>query len=233
MVFFSIPSAAPVDQAKRCLESWKDRGYRVAIFREKDDLLIDHVDLYVNGVYRGYAHSVNVLAKSIFDNFPGCQIIVTGGDDSYPDPHKRADEIAEEFIDHFRGTLGVMQGIGDDWCGSYIGKARSNEVSAQSPWLGRDWCLRAYYGKGPYWSGYYHFWGDTELQDVAIKSKVFWQRKDLADYHDNWKRNRKELGRPDYLIKAAQMNKKDKELYQTRKVLGFPGFGLLGEKVYV
>ena len=65
------------------------------------------------GAYQGYGLAVNTLAKHVLALDPECQIVVTAGDDVFPCQTKRADEIADEFLEHFGGTLGVMQTAGN------------------------------------------------------------------------------------------------------------------------
>jgi hypothetical protein len=121
-----------------------------------------------------------------------------------------------------------MQPTGDKWGdknGPYI------ERVAGSPWMGREWCERINQGRGPLWPEYFHMGEDEELQHVAIKHGVFWQRPDLIHYHDHWGRAREgeRLGQrdrmPQFLEKANSPEEwhKYKKLFSERLAAGFPG----------
>jgi hypothetical protein len=178
--------------------------------------------------YPGFAKSVNRISRWVLDNQPSCQIIVTAGDDVYPDQTKRADEIAGEFIEHFHGTLGVMQPHGDEWHHTHHdGKSYIFDTCAWSPWLGREWCERSYMGRGPLHEEFYHYWNDYNLLQVAEWLGLFWRRPDIIQRDDNWKRDRRHLGRPKYLQEARARTAADKALAQRLEAEGFPGCGLL------
>jgi hypothetical protein len=85
-----------------------------------------------------------------------------------------AKQIAKECTAHFGGTFGVMQPTGDRWANGSIDRI------CGSPWLGREFCTRMYHGKGPMYGGYLHMFGDEELQHVATRLGVLWQRRDLT-----------------------------------------------------
>jgi hypothetical protein len=77
-------------------------------------------------------------------------------------------------------TFGVMQPTGDRWAdsrGAYIDRV------AGSPWMGREWCLRANGGRGPLWPEFTHMFVDEHIQELATKLGVFWQRRDLIHLH--------------------------------------------------
>jgi hypothetical protein len=225
-VCFAIPTAASFATAARCLNAWKARGYRTAFIYERSDLAALPADHRVQQVrHGGYAASVNRLIASVLKAMPDCSIVVTGGDDTFPVTGLTAPELETQFFARFPDSLGVMQPTGDPWCGSRGPDGRrSNEISAQSPWLGRAFCERAYQGHGPYWPQYFHYFADTELQAVAERLKVFWQRPEIADYHDNWKR--RGAPRPKYLYEARQRRTNDEDLFLARRAGGFPGHQL-------
>jgi hypothetical protein len=93
--------------------------------------------------------------------------------------------------------------------------------------MGREWCERAYMGRGPLHDGFYHYWNDYNLKQVAEWLGLYWRRPDLVQGDDNWKRNRKHLGRPKYLYEAAERRREDAELARRLEIEGFPGCGLL------
>ena len=157
--------------------------------------------------YSGYAEAVNFLAKDLLAFDPDCDWIVAAGDDTLPDRNKTAHEIARECSEHFwklhvmspgmkevdrrKKTFGVMQPTGDPWTQKRFGvEQKIIEQIAGSPWMGREWCLRANQGKGPLWPGFFHMWPDECLQVVAQQLGVFWQRPDLTHMHRHWGRPR-------------------------------------------
>lgn len=206
--------------------------------------------------YRGYADAVNYLARAILTLDSGCDWIVCAGDDTLPDPNKSADEIAEECSEHFlgdgwvkhwvvgisedgliaklfsaettraRSTFGVMQPTGDDWSDK---QGRIIDRVAGSPWLGREWCLRANQGKGPLWPNFFHMFADETLQCVAQKLGVFWQRSDLTHLHSHWGRPRtgERIGQADRMpefLKQANSGEewnKSKAEFERLKAGGF------------
>lgn len=122
-------------------------------------------------------------------------------------------------------TFGVMQPTGDDWSDFHEGKrSRIIERIAGSPWMGREFCLRMNGGQGPLWPEYTHCFEDEELQLVAQKLGVFWQRPDLTHFHHHWMRA-EHPSVPPHLREAtskAHWNK-FKALFEQRKAAGFPG----------
>lgn len=221
IAWVAMPSAAPFAQAGACLDAWRAMGYGVAILSEDPNRSQFPIDIFIHDVtYPGYGTSINRLVAAVLERDPECQVVVAAADDVFPDPDRTADQITAEFISHFGGTMGVMQPVGhSDW------SANSLKV-AWSPWLGRDWCLLAYGGHGPMWGGYHHFWVDRELQVVAKRLGVFWQRSDITQHHDTWKR-KVPRERPQYLMHAGYAWPADNELYESREGAGFPGAELL------
>jgi hypothetical protein len=229
-VWYCIPSARPVGAAAVCFERWRERGYRTACLRDEGDgalrseLGVDLMVMQPRGAYRGYAASLNALCALVLRYDPQCQIIVAGGDDMRPDPNYMARDIAEQFLAHFKGTLGVLQPTGDAWPQDRDASGRNGvERIAGSPWLGRAWCERAYLGRGPEFPGYYHSFNDEELQLVAERAGLFWQRPDLVHYHEHWAR---EAGwgaePPDHWKPVRAAWERDKTLFTARATAGFP-----------
>lgn len=240
-VWYVIPSKRPLAEAEKCLQAWKDMGYEVAILRETDDGRPESADICLPVKdYIGWPRSVNLLVANIMANDPGAKWFVTGGDDYFPDPTKRADQIAAECSELFgavlmlpsadaypkHSTFGVMQPTGDRW-GERYGIATIDRI-AGSPWMGREFCRRMYHGSGPLYNGYYHNFADEELQCVAQKLGVFWQRRDLNQEHRHWARPRGDWrDAPEWAHKInhpAQSDwDKSKALFAARKAAGFPG----------
>ncbi len=206
---------------------------------------------HFNG-YPGYARAVNALIKEILKEDSDAEWFVCAGDDTLPDPNHSAEDIARECSEYFAGrgpaervdaktvsmsveqfersrTFGVMQPTGDrdfgDAQGPYIDRV------AGSPWIGREFARRMYQGNGPYWPEYFHMGVDEEIQAVAIKYGVFWQRPDLVHYHGHWGRPKKgeKMGQaermPEFLARANSPEewKKYKAIFAARQEAGFPG----------
>lgn len=125
--------------------------------------------------------------------------------------------------------FGVMQPTGDRWGenavpglqGAYIDRV------CGSPWMGREFCRRMYQGNGPLFSGYRHMFEDEELQNVAQRLGVLWQRPDLTHHHRHWgrKRGATEKDCPDFLreVNSGKHWAESKALFEMRKAGGFPG----------
>jgi hypothetical protein len=254
-VWFCIPSAKPVPEAIECLGRWRSMGYKTAVIRDQEDCVREWNSaegLTIIQPYKGYARSVNELAALVLRLDEKCDWIVTGGDDTLPDPNKRADEIAEECSNLFAGrsfrarrerganlghetglfssTFGVMQPTGDRWGGipqlpeGHPHRGPYIERVAGSPWLGREWCERMYGGDGPLWHGWRHMFVDQELQEVALRLGVLWQRPDLVQYHNHYART-PGTKPPPYILHAvsAQHWAESQALFSLRKAAGFPG----------
>jgi hypothetical protein len=210
-VWFVLPSARPHPEAEPILSLWRNRGYRIGLWR--DPGTEEHFqECLIIRKYQGYAHAVNALVNTVLEVDPECSWIVTGGDDTTPDPNHTAQEIAEQLAAHFGGTFGCCQPIADDWghdrnahayspntagrciqCGQGKDAARHMTGSyisrvAGSPWMGREFCQRINQGTGPLHEGYFHCGSDEELQAIAIKYGCFLQRPDLLHNHLHWGR---------------------------------------------
>ncbi len=97
-----IPSARPIAEVVPVVAAWKAQGYGVALFRN-DLEKVEGADLIVDvPYYPGYARAVNHLAAMVLETYPEVDWIVAGGDDTFPDPNKTGDEIAEELSQHFK-----------------------------------------------------------------------------------------------------------------------------------
>lgn len=233
-VWYCIPSARPPEEAEPVLKLWRERGYSIALWR-------DHFSVPIY-CYPGYAAAVNALIRSVLHGVPDAEWFVTGGDDIEPDANHSAEEIARECLHHFSmafgqrhprfaiidadrtGTFGVMQPTGDRWGdrqGPYV------ERVCSSPWMGREFCRRIYGGNGPLFEGYYHMGEDEELQAVATKLGVLWQRPDLIHFHRHWGRteNPSRNDMPKFLERANSPEEwaAYKKLFAERQAAGFPG----------
>ncbi len=217
-VWYAIPSAS-VERCRAHLPAWRERGYKVAVFqgRERGDIPAD-ITVW-SETYHGWPHAVNTLCASIVP--ASAAIVVTGGDDMLPDPHRGAQTLAREFLERFPDGFGVMQPQGDAYMGSrfYCG----------SPWLGRGWIDRAYGGRGPMHASYRHNWADNELYWVARCLGVLWERPELTQYHNHFSRTEHAGLAPAYWTASArETDRQDVQLFLARAWQRFPGHEPLG-----
>ena len=217
-VWYGVPSGRQVEEAQACFDAWRDMGYAVAATRKEPDLRVDHMLCLPK--YPGLWVGTNELARAVLAADPECEIFVTGGDDVYPDQTQRADEIADEFIAHFGGTLGVMQPTGDrlPWSPLHC---------CWAPWLGREWCRRAFLGRGPAEPSFWHYYGDYYLRLAAERLGLLWVRPDLTQEHRKWRKVTRR--RPEHLVRSKQMWQTDKDLCHVLVSSGFIGADLLPE----
>jgi len=250
-VWLCIPSCRPLAECGPRFEKWRAMGYRLALLRQGESVgSLADVSFGVDK-YAGWAKSTNILAKYVLVSDPTAQWIVGGGDDTLPDPNYTADEIATQCGRYFYterwkrnggygssigccDTFGVMQPTGDRWCDTPQSRAQFGEDRgamidriAGSPWMGREWCTRSYQGRGPMPDMHYHCWADEELQCVAERLGVFWQRRDLCHMHEHWLRDNPNIT-PDRVVPqswpiAALDYVNGRALFEERKRLGFPG----------
>lgn len=229
-VYLTIPSARPVPEAEACLAKWRERGYKLAIWRDAEPV---NCDVLLTGLYPGYARAVNTLAREVLLRDPECSWMIAAGDDTEPDPNHTPEQIAAECIAHFGGTFGIMQPTGDRWGEDArmpnLHPMRSAYIDrvCGSPWIGREFAQRMYGGKGPYYEEYQHMFVDEELQGVAVKLGVLWQRRDLIHYHRHWARetNRRARVMPAFLKEANTPGHwgRFQSMFRLRQSQGFPG----------
>lgn len=231
-VWVCLPSARPVAEVEVWAARWKNQGYKIALWR--DIVRVEAADICIVGEYQGYSRSANALIRLVLDSDRGCDWCVATGDDTNPDPNKKADDIAFECSAHFvhqhgvqHCTFGVVQPTGDRWGDDAMSRLRWPDAPAQidricgSPWIGREFALRINQGQGPWWPEYHHNWADEEMLNVAKALGALWQRRDLTHYHDHarrkggpWQAHQQHFD-ADY----ARM----KPLFEERRKNGFPG----------
>ena len=242
-VWLCIPSVRPPEEAEKCLKLWRERGYKIALWR--DDLSDSDfynrqcADWLYEGVYPGYSAAVNFLILAVMERDPQAEWFVIGGDDVSPDPNHIAEEIARQTREYFvedahlrRGvpnpmhtdlyrqasTFGVMQPTGDRFADGSIDKI------AGSAWIGREFARRMYQGKGPLWPEYTRFYMDEELQEVATRWGVFHQRRDLVHLHRHYMRESDAIDSPAIYseipehLKAQEVKwKAEQDIFNKRK----------------
>lgn len=216
-VWLTIPSKRHPDEIRPLLDKWRERGYKIALWRDEDysNALgrLDPEYILCNRDYPGYAAACNALIRYVMEAENEAEWFICAGDDTEPDPNRCADDIARQCVYHFsevgkayrdeaqgggrpnlrglewKSTWGVMQPTGDRWHEGVGGFANAPiDRVAGSAWYGREYCRRMYGGDGPLFKGYQHMYVDEEAQEVALKMGVFWQRRDLVQRHNHWGR---------------------------------------------
>jgi len=219
------PSANP-ERARESIKRWQRAGYYVAILFDNlkvGKAIKDIVDASIfEETYRGYFASNNTLARLALSK--DADIIVISGDDMSPDEDHEAEEIGREYLQVYPAGLGVMQPTGDVGlkCDTICG----------SPWVGRAWVRRAYGGRGIFWPGYKHFYGDEELKDFSKSLGLLWQRSDITQYHDHPARTdrKKNPQHTDYQKNNSKTYwHDDKILFRQRKAQGWPDSEILSD----
>lgn len=254
-VWLTIPSARPPAEAEKVLSKWRAQGYKIALQRDEDaEALVWRESGYKRELtpkcvftlphdailfrpYSGYAEAVNRMVEHAMWVDPVAEWFIAAGDDTEPDMNHTAEEIARQCCDYFKKgddltfpecghTFGVMQPTGDRFAEGSIDRI------AGSAWLGREFCRRINQGKGPLWPEYVHNFVDEELQNVALKYGIFWQRRDLIHLHRHFQRENDSLTSPAISkptpehLKAAFSPEgwgPYKAIFDRRKAQGFPG----------
>lgn len=209
-VWFAIPSANP-QKCRKVLPAWRERGYKIAVLQnfEAGDIPADIAAWFDH--YPGWPESVNILCRDIVP--ASCDLIVSGGDDMLPDPNHTAEELADQFFEHFPDGFGVMQPHGDEFLSAkrYCG----------SPFIGRGWFESMYAGAGPMYGRYHHNYADNELYWVAKGLGALWERPDLSHFHDHFTRTGQ--AQPAYWESVKRKDLPDCLLYYARVHEHFPG----------
>jgi len=232
VIWWATPSARPIEQARESFDSWRKIGCRLAATRKDPaDGQRLGLDLCLSlSEYPGYYAANNLLAREVLRRDPECTIVAVGGDDVFADPGHMAADVEREFIEHFGSTLGVMQPVGDvpgsvPWSKGIIDGLPVQWRIAWAPWLGREWCRRAYMGAGPFHSEFWHYFGDQHLQETAQRLGLFWQRADVHQDHRTWKTTG-DGKRPMHLEKSQTLWDRDKAVYDRIKSPDWPGAAL-------
>ena len=235
-VWVCCPSIRPVEHVRAWAAKWRERGYHVALWRD-DKIPEADVTLNNGGKYPGYARAVNELVANVMELDPDAEWFILAGDDIYPDANYTAEEIAESCERHFSeevlphwkkhsmpsATFGVMQPTGDRWADR---QGPMSERVAGSAWCGREFCKRVNRGTGPLWPEYFHYCVDEELQHVATRMGIFWQRPDIIHLHEHYMRSGDAIVNatvPAHLEAANRDFMNARRKFATRLANGFPG----------
>ncbi len=212
---YALPSANP-DMAALHLSNWVAQGYRVIVGQDRVRYAPPAgVEVFLLGsAYLGYARSVAFMIANVIPR--EAPVVVFGGDDMDPDPHKTAAQIAAEYVARFPNLEGIMQPTGDPMDGT--------KRICGSPWVGRLWLDTANNGDGPFHPGYFHCYSDEELFDVSTAAGKLQQRDDLTQRHDHWTRRGLTAEQVAPIHGPIQDHwQQDKDLYQRRRASLYPG----------
>lgn len=255
-VWVCTPSARPVEEVEPWARTLRRLGYKIALWRDSTDfpyVVADYIRSGTPGRYPGYSVAANALIADVMALDALAEWFVVLADDTEPDLSHTADEIAAQCDDHFDdhydlcceqgvgfyrtltseqgSTFGVMQPTGDRFAGGQIDRI------CGSPWIGREFARRINGGRGPFWPEYTHMFVDEELQNVAIRNGVLWQRPDLIHLHRHHQRESDAIGSnavhradPPPHMRADRNDgytpehwQKYEALFKTRRAQGFPG----------
>lgn len=213
-VWFCVPSARFIQEADPVLRLWRQKGYRVAAFRDMGMQPVE-ADLLVYGTYGGYAKAVNELVRRVMAADPDAAWLVAGNDDVEPDPDAKPQDVAEQLTAHFGGTFGVMQPVGDRYGALVTGEAIVH------PWMGREWCRRINGGRGPLIEDFFHYFEDAANAWITKKLGRLLLRTDLRQFHNHYERAGQPV--PPHLVKAKAHWRESHDLFEKLKAAGFPG----------
>lgn len=217
-IWVCIPTAQR-DHVPGVLEKWAAQGYKIALWCDPGQLRDDlTMALLLIGGYPGVWRAWNALAKASFA--VGADVVVLAGDDMTPDPNLNAQQVAERYFKHFPNGEGVYQPTGDKQGELINGEWNSRRICG-SPWIGKEWALRAYSGEGPVNGEYNAFYADEELLEMAKHYRRLVQDDEVTQNHLHWSWGH--LPRQDYHQRNQQKWLKDKELFMARKAVGKMG----------
>lgn len=221
-VCYLLPSANE-RLARVYLPQWLAAGYRVVTLQDRFKFDIPGVEVHRPfSQFLGYPASIRWLVENALPD--DCDLVVTGGDDMAPDPNLKPATIREQFFGRFPDGYGVMQPTGDRWGTDKSGRSAAERICG-SPFMGREFLLNSYEGLGPFFRGYFHFYADEELFNVATRDGVLWQRRDMTHFHDHWTRTNRRQPEIYGLLQAHW--ERDRDLFAKRRSQGFPDSGRL------
>jgi hypothetical protein len=209
------------------LRKWVNKGYRIALFVDPGPVDLEEipVGLLIMANYPGVWRAWNALAKAVMAC--GADVCVLAGDDMDPDPKLDAQDIAERYFSHFERGQGVYQPTGDNQ-GELIGGKWNSQRICGSPWVGREWCERAYLGKGPVDGRFWAFYADELMKEVAEQHDLLVQDDEVQQWHRHWSWPKNGLPKQPYHDRNQKEWFKDKEIFLASKAAGFPEAEFLG-----
>ena len=222
--FVCFPSADP-KRGIKCAETWIKAGYKALVMFDADKVVQFDFDTrlleklftsFTPSPFPGYYKVINSIVARAFDL--GATCISAIGDDMEP-PTQGAEEIASMYFKRFPDGYGVLQATGDRQGEVINGKVNSERICG-SPTFGRGWYERGYKEVGGFCSEYASFYGDEDLQNVALKKGVLWQEPLIKIDHVHWAFGR--AHKQDYHDRASLNWTKDQQTFMARKAAGFP-----------
>ncbi len=210
---FIIPTANP-PQCTACFAAWRAQGWDCFALVNKPAEIPNATGIFRVETYAGWGESINSMALDLADRYDW---LATGGDDCFP-PDVPAEKIGWELWNHFGGTMGVCQATGDRWAWDKNG---TTSPICYAPFIGSEFAKRWNSGRGPIWPDYWHFFGDNELYETSRKAGLLLERPDWTVEH----RHPAKTGVPKqpYNFPHEPRWAADCDLYERRKVAGFPG----------
>lgn len=220
-VWAVYPSADPV-KGEACSIRWQERGFHTLVWQDPGKARVD-ADAVVTSTFSGYYRAINYLAWTSFHIYHA-DCVVCIGDDMLPDPSIMADQFAERYFSKLPNGDGVMQATGDPQGIDDSGRSAAARICG-SPAFGREWCERAYEGRGPFWNGYGSYYGDEDLYEVAKDLGKLHQEPEITIFHNHWSFGHQDQA--DYQKRNSDNHwMQDKALFFSRKQAGFPGSAL-------
>lgn len=215
-----FPSAT-TKRAKEAVEAWEAAGYNTLVYQDLGSESCG-ADIVRFGNFPGYYRIINHLVEAAM--VEGAELVTCAADDMLPDPKKSAQEVALMYFRRFPEGNGVMQATGDMQGMDDDGIQASARICG-SPAFGREWILRSYMGKGPFWDGYHSFFADEELYHVAKNQNLLYQEPDLTILHKHWSWNHMPI--QTYHQRNQVQWEGDQSTFVSRKISGFPASGML------
>jgi len=223
-----FPSADPV-KGTAAVERWSRQGYKVcvAVDQGKPPILCD-MPVVLDRPWEGYYRHINELVRTVFEHDLQAELVTCIGDDMDPDTFKKSYEIALMYWDRFPKGGGVWQACGDPQGPDRYGVPAAARICG-SPTFDRLWTAKAHGGRGPFWPEYRSYYGDEDLWNVAKLCGALHLEPTVSFWHHHWSFQAPPRNRPARynLVNSSQHWPQDRDLFQSRKENGFPGWELL------
>lgn len=200
--------------ASECFAAWRSMGWDCYAAVEGDADIANATGVIRQDEYPGWGESFNRLAREVAGRYDW---LATGGDDCFPDLRHDAKTIGFKLSTHFGGTMGVCQATFDRWAWDKHGNV---SPICFAPFIGAEFARRWNGGNGAFWPGYFQWWGDRELYEVAKGARLLIERPDWHIEH----RHVAKVGAPSPHYKVSKHHRwqADADLFASRSSAGFP-----------
>lgn len=215
-----FPSAT-VERANSTVEAWALKGYRTLVYQDIGSKACN-ADVVQFGKFPGYYRIINRLVEAAMCE--GADVVTCAADDMLPDEKYGAEGVAVMYLKKFPYGDGVMQATGDMQGQDGNGVQAAARICG-SPTFGREWVVRSYEGKGPFWDGYQSFYADEELLEVAKRLDAMYQEPSLTILHRHWSWGHMPIQA--YHERNQANWQADRDTFYSRKMLGFPNSVML------